>query len=546
MIDTYQCPECHQDFTWDDRRTETRHPCPHCGAEFTPPRPTFPPGSIIGGYEVAERIGLGGMGEVYRARQLAMGGRQVALKVLQGEFADDDAYLQRFYREVRTLAQIEHPNVVKAIEVGFDGRTHYFSMSFVPGRDLKHRLEAGEPFPEREALRIVLGVAEALRHTWERHRLLHRDVKPANIIVTGDGEVKLMDLGISKYVTRQDIELTVAGMMVGSPLYVSPEQAKAEKDIDFRADMYSLGATFFHLLAGRPPYEHENAMAIIASHLSDPVPDPRSLRPGLGEDACHICMRMMMKRKDERYGSWDEAIAEMEDALAVLEGEATHEAGPVASAPAGLAGAPPAASVSPASVRPESASPEPPPPPVAGPRHALLTAAARMRLLRLAALLLVLLACLLGFHRILRKSLHENELRRLGGRYRQASEALDAFRRQPSRDNFNAAYLAMTGTVREAERLGDARLAEQAAADLESMKARALALIRERRAQLCREELERIKSRSEDLVREGLYAEAIALWQDYRGDFREDLADEIRRHVAFLEQRRRQREAGLE
>ena len=121
MIETYQCPQCKQDFTWDDSRDETRYPCPHCGAEFTPPQPTFPTGSIIGDYETVERIGLGGMGEVYRARQLSMGGREVALKVLQGEFSEDDSYLQRFYREVRTLAQIEHPNVVKAIEVGFDG-----------------------------------------------------------------------------------------------------------------------------------------------------------------------------------------------------------------------------------------------------------------------------------------------------------------------------------------------------------------------------------------------------------------------------------------
>jgi serine/threonine-protein kinase len=544
MIDTYQCPQCHRDFTWDDGRTETRHPCPHCGAEFAPPRPTFPAGSIIGDYEVAERIGLGGMGEVYRARQLSMGGREVALKVLQGEFADDDGYLQRFYREVRTLAQIEHPNVVKAIEVGFDGRTHYFSMSFVPGRDLKHRLEAGEAFAEKEALRIVLGVAEALRHTWERHRLLHRDIKPANIIVTDDGDIKLMDLGISKYVARQDVELTVAGMMVGSPLYVSPEQAKAEKDIDFRADMYSLGATLCHLLTGHPPYEHENAMAIIAAHLSDPVPDPRVARPDLGEDASRICMRMMMKRKDDRYGSWDEAIAEMEDALGELDGEIPADGSGMPSVPPTAAPEPMAATVS----KPRPTAAPPPVPAAARPRP---TAApgptpGQMRLLRVAALLAVLLAALLGFHRIMRKSLHENDVRTLNARYRLAATELDEFRRQPTRDRFNRTYLALTQAGREAERLGETALAGQVMADLQAMNERALAVIRERRDQLCREELERLKSRSEILERDGLYAEAITLWQEYRGDFREDLADEIRRHVAFLEQRRRQRADGLE
>jgi serine/threonine protein kinase len=468
-----------------------------------------------------------------------MGGREVALKVLQGEFAEDDSYLQRFYREVRTLAQIEHPNVVKAIEVGFDGRTHYFSMSFVPGRDLKHRLEDGEVFPEAEALRIVQGVADALRHTWERHRLLHRDVKPANIIVTDEGEIKLMDLGISKYASRPDVELTVAGMMVGSPLYVSPEQAKAEKDLDFRADMYSLGATLYHLLSGRPPYENENAMAIIACHLSEPIPDARNLRPELSEGSCQIYRRMMMKRKADRYASWDEAIEDIEDTLAELNGEEPsvrpeRELPPAAAVPL----------VVPSPSRPTTSVPAAPPPPFP-PRSPGLTPV-QMRWLRIAALLMVLLTCLFAFHRILRRSLHEDEIRRLAVRYQQVSTELLEFLRDPGRERFNQTYVGLTQVKQEAERLGEILLAQQTDLDLQTLKERALTVIRERRDQLCREELERLKSRSEILEMDGRYDDAIGLWQEYRGDFREELSDEIRRHIAFLEQKRRQREAGLE
>jgi len=421
---------------------------------------------------------------------------------------------------VRALAQIEHPNVVKALEVGVDGETHFFSMSFVPGCDLKRRLAAGEQFAEAEALRIALGVAEALKHTWERHRLLHRDIKPANIIVTPEGEVKLMDLGISKYATKRDASLTLAGMMVGSPLYISPEQARAEPDLDFRADMYSLGATLYHLLTGQPPYDHENAVAIIACHLSDPVPDPRQRRPDLSEATGSICRRMLQKRKGERFGSWDELIRELESALAAL------------SEPA-----PKLEAELPEPVAPVTPSLPLPVPPRAG---------AQLRWARVAALLAVLGASVFCLHRVIRKSLHEQAVRELTQNYAAATTAMKAFVQQPSREAFSQAYVALTGIKRRADELGERDLIRQAETDLQAIKEQYMAMLAERRRRLCQAELDRLKIESEALAQRGNFAAARQVWQDYRGEFRADLAEEIRRQLADLAERQRRHEAGLD
>ncbi|MEI7816818.1 MAG: serine/threonine-protein kinase, partial [Desulfuromonadales bacterium] len=164
-------------------------------------------------------------------------------------------------------------------------------------------------------MRIALEVSYALKYVWEKHGILHRDIKPANIMLTSENEVKLMDLGISKKMFDEDVELTVAGMMIGSPQYVSPEQAKALKDVDFSADMYSLGATLYHMLAGSPPYPGNNAMAVIVKHLDEPIPDPRKAWPEISEATANLIAVMMAKKKEGRFGSWDECIDAMKDIL---------------------------------------------------------------------------------------------------------------------------------------------------------------------------------------------------------------------------------------
>jgi len=266
--------------------------------------------SRIGDYFLECHIGSGGMGEVYLARQISMK-REVALKILLKELCRDKKYLDRFFREVRILAQIEHPNIVRAIEAGMDGDTCYFSMEYAHGKDLKRQIDLGRRFTEDEALQIAIKIATALKFVWDKHRLIHRDVKPANVILSADGELKLMDLGISKR-EFESSDLTLDGMLVGSPTYISPEQARAEKTIDFRADMYSLGASLFHMLAGEPPYDAGSPVAVISMHLSAPVPELRERRPGISKASSDMILRMMQKDRAARFASWDEAIEQME------------------------------------------------------------------------------------------------------------------------------------------------------------------------------------------------------------------------------------------
>jgi len=321
MIEKYVCPSCQESIDWDESNCEEFIVCQSCGDKFKSPNtPMFLKGTRIGDYIIKKRLGIGGMGEVYLAEQQSMM-RPVALKVLQPDLLEDQSYLERFYREVRTLAKIEHPNIVNAIETGYEENICYFSMSYIKGNDLKHRLDNEGKMSEIDALYVILNVAEALKFVWERHRLIHRDIKPANIILTDEHEVKLMDLGISKIVTDdRSGDLTMAGMMVGSPYYISPEQAKAEKDIDWRADMYSLGASFYHMIVGSLPFDAENAMGIIAAHLSKPIPDPRKKNPEITDNSANIIGQMMQKNRENRFSSWNDAIDAIQNAIDTLSG----------------------------------------------------------------------------------------------------------------------------------------------------------------------------------------------------------------------------------
>lgn len=256
-------------------------------------------------------IGAGGMGVIYKAKQIPTR-RTVALKVLREDLARDRSSLERFLFEVRLLARMEHPNMVRVYEGGFDGRFAYFSMEFISGEDLKLAIARGRRFPEAEALSIAGEVASALDYAWRKEHMIHRDVKPANIMLTSGGTAKLLDLGISKQISGGDTLLTNPGTMIGSPAYMSPEQARGEQDIDFRADIYSLGITLYHLLAGSHPYGGDTAADVISRHLSAPVPDLRIARPDVSRRFARALRRMMAKERTGRFSSWEDFRSELE------------------------------------------------------------------------------------------------------------------------------------------------------------------------------------------------------------------------------------------
>jgi serine/threonine-protein kinase len=269
----------------------------------------------IDGYKLLERRGQGGMGVVYRAVQKSMK-REVAVKILAPKWAQHARFLQRFFREAKLAGELNHPNVVSAIDVGESGGLHYYAMEYVDGWSVAEILKEDGAFDEDEALDIVVQVAKALEHAAEHH-IVHRDVKPENILVTPDGVAKLADLGLSKQLTS-DCTITTEGKTLGTPFYVSPELARGTRDVDARSDIYSLGATLYHMLVGEPPFAGDNPAAIMARHIAEePVPVKRRRRDVSGASS-KLVERMMAKDPARRYQNADELIR---DIVAIRKGQ---------------------------------------------------------------------------------------------------------------------------------------------------------------------------------------------------------------------------------
>ncbi|MBI2191248.1 MAG: serine/threonine protein kinase [Planctomycetes bacterium] len=277
----------------------------------------------IGRYKLLERLGAGGMGAVYKAVDTQMN-RTVALKVLSSRLVSNPKYVERFMREARSAAALNHPHIVRAEDVGQEGSLFYFAMEFVEGSTLRQLLKKRATFTETEALDVALQTAGALQHATSRS-IVHRDIKPDNIMMTPDGQVKLTDLGLAKAVDGGEATITQAGVMIGTPHYASPEQIRGEPDIDFRTDIYSLGMTLYHLVVGNPPFDGPSAGVITLKHLNDPLPDPRTARPDLSEGFGKVLKKMTEKRRDDRYTSVDHLIEDLEQ---VRQGQPPPHAAP--------------------------------------------------------------------------------------------------------------------------------------------------------------------------------------------------------------------------
>jgi len=269
----------------------------------------------LGGFEIIGKLGQGGMGAVFLARQISMD-RQVALKVLPQRLAKNKEFVERFVREAHAAARLSHVNIVQAIDVGHDSGYYYFAMEYVDGSNLRAVLDQHGRLPEANALRTVHQLAVALNYAHTTAGIIHRDVKPENVLITGDGVPKLTDLGLVRGVGRADSSLTKAGVALGTPNYISPEQVRGEADLDGRTDVYSLGATLFHLLTGRPPFEGGTPAEVMAKHLTEPVPDAHSVNPEVSTAAAAICRKAMTKDREQRYPSARAFAEDVETALA--------------------------------------------------------------------------------------------------------------------------------------------------------------------------------------------------------------------------------------
>jgi serine/threonine-protein kinase len=269
-------------------------------------------GRLINNYTLVERLGKGAMGMVYKARH-EMLERDAAIKLLAPQYIDDKEFVARFLREARAAAHLNHPNIVSVYDAGVDNDTYYLVMEYVDGKDLEHMLKERGVFPEVEMLRYGLAAAQALAYA-HKHNIIHRDIKPENLMLTREGVLKVADLGLAKATNEQNASVTMEGILVGTPHYISPEQIRGE-EADGRSDIYSLGATLFNLVTGRPPFTGSSSGEILSKHLSDPLPFPKQLNPKLSEVFCQVFFKMMFKDRNDRYANMDEVATALEKCL---------------------------------------------------------------------------------------------------------------------------------------------------------------------------------------------------------------------------------------
>ena len=269
----------------------------------------------IYGYEIVSELGKGSMGVVYKARHVTTG-RMTALKVLPLRLAAKTQYLERFKREAMALMRLEHENIVRGYDFGGSEDYYYLALEFVEGETLDKVLQRDVCLTERQTLDIGRQVARGLGCA-ASHGVIHRDVKPENIILTPQGVAKLVDFGIVKLADLEEGTITVSGTTVGTPYYIAPEQARGDDELDVRSDLYSLGITLFHLATGRVPFTGKSQGAILVRHILEEVPDPRSVRSDLSESFAGIIHRLTRKRPEDRFPSAEEAAEAIDAVLGV-------------------------------------------------------------------------------------------------------------------------------------------------------------------------------------------------------------------------------------
>jgi serine/threonine protein kinase len=263
----------------------------------------------IPGYKVLGKLGSGAMAVVYKARQLSLD-RIVAVKVLPKRFTEKSDYIRRFYKEGKTAAKLNHNNIVQAIDVGEVGGLYYFVMEYVEGKTLYDDLSRGKIFSEQEALDIVIQLANALAHAHVQG-LIHRDVKPKNIMINTDGVVKLADMGLARETSDMKAAKHEEGKAFGTPYYIAPEQIRGEVNIDGRADVYALGATLFHMVTGRVPFEASTPSEVMRKHLKEPLTPPDHINTSLSAGIAEVIEVMMAKKKQDRYANMEELLIDL-------------------------------------------------------------------------------------------------------------------------------------------------------------------------------------------------------------------------------------------
>ena len=272
----------------------------------------------IGNYEIIGKIGDGGLGTVYKARQISMS-RDVALKVLHKKWLGDEEFKKRFLLEARLAGRLSHQNLIQVYDVGRDRGVYYFSMEFIDGETVEDMIDRVGPLETNVAIDIVVQIMHAINYIkqWD---IVHRDIKPGNMMMTRKGQVKLGDFGFVK--SKLDPVISTEGEVLGTPDYISPEQAMGADDIDWRSDQYSLGCSLYHMLTGKPPYEGSGS-SVMRQHIKAELPDPRTINNKIAEPVMNLLERMVAKNPADRF---QDALHLIEDLELVKIGQSPSSA----------------------------------------------------------------------------------------------------------------------------------------------------------------------------------------------------------------------------
>jgi len=271
------------------------------------------PGQMLGPYRIINQVGQGGMATVYKAYQPSMD-RNVAVKVLPGQLASSKEFAKRFEQEARTIARLEHAHILPVFDYGESEGITYFVMRYLDAGTLKDKMEAGSPLPFHEIDRLFTQLADALSYAHSQG-VVHRDLKPANALIDSRGNLFLTDFGIAKILEGSSARLTQTDAIMGTPAYISPEQAQAEK-VDQRSDIYSLGIILYEMVTGRVPYTADTPLAVILKHVTHPLPLPSSIKAGIPESIEQVILKALAKNPDDRFANVADFLTAWKNALA--------------------------------------------------------------------------------------------------------------------------------------------------------------------------------------------------------------------------------------
>ncbi len=299
-----RCSLCFQKIACGNDLVGSSVICPSCNCKVRIPKPKYKLGTVINKFVLEQWLGKGAMAEVHLARQLDFD-RLVAIKIIPKENLTDEEDRLRFVQEVKNLAKLKHPNIVTAIEAGEFDDGAYLAMSYIEGITVEEKINQQGAISEIEALKVCETIADALKHVWDTQKIIHRDLKPSNFMIDQKGDIFLMDLGIAKSADSKT-SLTAVGIVMGTPFFMSPEQA-CGLELDFRSDVYSLGASLYNMVTGRPPFSDGSSSTDVMSVRIQRNPEnPKKYKPNLSSEICALIKKMMDINPKKRPASWDE------------------------------------------------------------------------------------------------------------------------------------------------------------------------------------------------------------------------------------------------